>query len=83
MSADDWDGWREGLKAKRAAQLAESDTTGFKQCTPWHFQRYVCGQLLNWWPSSRRWQWNGKVYYGDNRALQGFIRNREKDRTGE
>lgn len=76
MSREDWDGWKEGKQEKRKAQLAESDTSGWKECTPWHYQKMIGHNLINWWPSSRRWQYKGKMYYGTAEACKGFVKNK-------
>lgn len=70
--------WKESTKAKKANQLAESDTTGFTKHTEYHYSTTVDGDRLDWWPSTRRWMYRGKVTYGKHDALRGFIRNRTR-----
>lgn len=73
------DMWRE-VKAQRsaykAANLAAADPTGWCQHTPWHWQRTIDGKLLDYWPSTRKYQYNGRVYYGDAMDLVRKIETR-------
>lgn len=51
-----------------------------KQAHPWrarsvgHLQLNVAGKLLNYWPNTRRWRYDGVTYFGD---VETFIRDRE------
>ena len=78
-----WRDWNAATKEKRATQLAESDTTGFIKHTNYHFSQDVAGHRLDWWPSTRRWQYKQHIYYGTADALHGFIRNKIKQTPPE
>lgn len=63
-------------KEKRSAAMAEAlqhDDGNWTKYTPWHWQRTLGGKLLDYWPSARKWQWNGKIVRGTDRDLARFI----------
>ena len=52
--------------AKRHALLARANTEGWKQLTPYHFQKWVMDEegydaCINWYPSTHKWVLNGHV----------------------
>lgn len=68
----------EELKSKTGKEIIQKDK--------YHYHILdVGGFLINWWPSSNKWQWQktGKVYQGGFKALVGFIRNRSNPSTAE
>lgn len=67
--------WNAVKKARREANIAAFDPSGWTQHTEYHFSRIVAGKLLNYWPSRKCFQYAGKVMYGD---VQEFIKAREK-----
>jgi len=73
---------REEIKKKKANQLAESSAIakGFTQHTEYHFSTMCAGNRLDWWPSTRRWMYKQRLFYGRYDAMLGFMRNREKER---
>lgn len=61
-------------KAARQRNLDAADPTGWLQHTPYHWSRYIDGKKLDYWPSRRKWMYEGRVMNGD---IEGFIRKRE------
>lgn len=57
---------RQRYRANRAKRVGEADTTGWKQCSPYHYQRKYGEVLCNWWPSSRKAQIGGVIHSIDN-----------------
>lgn len=50
---------------------------GWTRHTPHHYSRTLAGKRLDYWPSTNRWQWDGRIIRGAPRDLNSFIRNRE------
>lgn len=62
-------------QAERSARLDKAnavDGGGWTKHTPWHWQRRVDGKLLNYWPSSWKAQYDGKMAYGEQ-AVRGLF----------
>lgn len=70
-----YDAMKAHKKEKRAANLKEADTTGFVKHSDYHYSVTLKGSRLDWWPSTKRFRWQGKYHHGD---VHGFIRNRTK-----
>jgi hypothetical protein len=64
-------------KERRERNLAAADPDGWTQHTPYHWSRTLCGDRLDYWPSTNRFRWRGRTHVG---GVQGFIRNREEER---
>jgi len=62
---------RKGRQRLRQEALEKADTTGWTECTPYHFQRMHQGHQINWWPSGDKWQWRGRMYHG--RWMAAFL----------
>lgn len=76
-----WDAMKERSKAKfdadRArflAQAQEANDGGWVKHTPYHWSRSVAGRRLDYWPSRKKWMFDGRVQRGD---VQRFIREVE------
>lgn len=70
-----WAAYREAQREKRKKNLAKANTKGWTEHTPHHFSRDLLGHKLDWWPSSNKFMWKGKVMNG---RVEDFIRKREK-----
>lgn len=75
-----WDALKEHSKAKFDAdrerfmsQAVEQDDGGWTKHTQYHWSRTVGGKRLDYWPSRKKWQYEGKVQRG---AVQAFIRSK-------
>lgn len=64
-----WAAKRLRNKAKRHANLASADPTDWHQHTPYHWSRDLKGHRLDYWPSTRKWQYQGRVLQGDINAF--------------
>lgn len=67
-----WDALKEHSKAKfdadRArflAQAAANNDGGWTIHTDYHWSRTVNGKRLDYWPSRKKWQYEGRVTRGD------------------
>lgn len=56
-------------RAQKRKHLAEADPAGWTQHTAYHWSRYVNGKKLDYWPSRRKFQYDGKVVSGDVTAF--------------
>lgn len=53
-------------KNKRVLRnMAAANPAGWTQHTPYHWSRYIDGKKLDYWPSKRKWMFNGKVEVGN------------------
>ena len=75
-----WDALKDHSKAKFnadrerfMAQAIEQDDGGWTKHTQHHWSRAVGGSRLDYWPSRKKWQYEGKVQRGD---VQAFIRSK-------
>jgi len=61
-------------KERRQRNLAAADPAGWTVHTAHHWSRQLAGKRLDYWPSTSKWQYDGRVMTGD---VLGFIRRRE------
>lgn len=66
--------WKSAKQKRKAQNLAVADPTGWHKHTDHHWSRMVGGKKLDYWPSTRKWMYEGRVMHGN---LDGFIRKRE------
>lgn len=48
-------------KAERIAAAGSSDDGGWTKHTEYHWSRYVCGEKLDYWPSTGKFMYKRKV----------------------
>ena len=65
--------WKKYKKTKRRENLEKADSTGWSKHTEYHWYRELNGSRLDYWPSTKKWQYQGKVMNGD---VEQFIRKR-------
>ena len=77
-----WNVLREHSKAKLdadrkrfLAEAVQKDDGSWTKHTQYHWSRMVNGQRLNYWPSRKKYQYQGEVRRGD---VMSFIRKQEK-----
>lgn len=83
-----WRDWKAYWKERRASKL-ESNVQGilrtfpacFSSYTPYHYGAFLQENRLDYWPSSDKWQWKGRIYTGDLLGFIGFIKKRGGLRT--
>lgn len=51
----------ERRKRARARRLADADTSAWVALTQYHFRRVINGEALDWWPSSGKYFYRGKI----------------------
>lgn len=65
---------------KRPAQKVRFKKTherlGFRQCSEWHWQARIAGDLLDYWPSKSKWRWRGETVTGAFADLEQFIKSK-------
>lgn len=73
MSDDDgfWKALKEHKKGKFDAdrtrfhaEAIANDDGGWTKHTQWHWSRTIDGKRLDYWPSRKKFQWQGKVMRG-------------------
>lgn len=55
-------------KQHHAAMLAAADTAGWARHTAWHFSRKHSRGRFDWWPSTGKARFEGKMIYGHQRV---------------
>ena len=65
---DTFNAMRAATKEHRARKLAEANTEGWTQHTPWHFSRTFNGERVDWWPSGGKAQHKGRMIYGHRKV---------------
>jgi hypothetical protein len=73
----DWSAHRDEMKLKKADRLRRFDHTGWQALTEYHFRMMVGNVRFDYWPSTAKVEWRGKIYHGvDPEDIQSFIDNR-------
>jgi hypothetical protein len=67
---------KEQKKEKRQKNLKKADPTGWNKHSEYHWSRIVNGKKLDYWPSTNKFQYAGKVMSGN---VKEFIAAREKE----
>ena len=82
------DYWREHREYQRSNGISRSrarpravyvafkkkhEKMGFRQCSDWHWQAKINGEILDFWPSKSKWRYQGTTTEGDMKALEKFI----------
>lgn len=62
-------------RARFLANALQQDDGGWVKHTEFHWSRTVAGKRLDYWPSRKKWQYEGRVQRGD---VQIFIKNKEQ-----
>lgn len=72
--------WEAHKKARRKANMASFDPSGWTCHTPYHYSRELTGKRLDYWPSKKKWMYDGKVQTGN---VDDFIQKRQRARSGD
>ena len=67
-------------RARFKAQAEADDDGGWTKHTEWHWSRMVAGSRLDYWPSRKKFQHNGRVMRGDVRKFINQATQQEKTR---
>lgn len=70
-----FDAMREMDKERREDNLAKADPTGWEKHTDYHWSRTLDGKRLDYWPSKKKFQYDGRIHTG---GIEGFIDKRLK-----
>jgi len=81
----EWDAFKKQAKEARhgAAQAIFFDAwqgppmPGWTRHTPYHWSRDLCGDRLDYWPSTGKWIWRKKRYHGTPYDTANFIAKRD------
>ena len=68
--------WDRQKKERREANLDEFDPDGWTKHTDYHFSQTVAGKRLDYWPSKKKWMYDGKVATG---SVEDFIAARDRE----
>lgn len=61
-------------KRRKAENLANADPTGWKQLSPYHWQRTLHGDPVDYWPSRNKWRWRNRTRVGE---IKGWLARKE------
>ena len=75
-TGDTFRAFREERTRRRSINFSRADPTGWKKHTMYHWYRIINGKKLDYWPSSCKWQYEGKIMQGD---VMQFIYKRLKN----
>jgi len=68
--------YKEDKRKRRAANLKKANDAGWNKYTEFHWWRMLNGQRLQYWPSSGKFEYNGKYMNG---RVEEFIQARLKE----
>ena len=75
---DDFRAMQARTKQHRAEMLDKADTTGWTQHTDYHYSHVFNGERMDWWPSSGKAIFRGKMVYTHvkvNKLIQKLLVN--------
>lgn len=72
--ADDFRALKKHNDERKAKNLAAACSDGWVVHTDHHWSRVLDGKRIDYWPSRKKFQYDGRVMCGD---VNGFIRKRE------
>lgn len=67
-----WNEIRSAKKERKRQTLLAADPSGWTQHTTYYWSRQIAGHQLDYWPSTKKFQYQGRVLSGD---VERFIRN--------
>lgn len=73
--AEDFRLMKERDRERRERNLKAADPTGWTKRTEYHWQRTVCGHVMDYWPTRNKFRWKGKTHHG---GVGAFITKQEK-----
>lgn len=56
---------REGRQRRKAQRLSDFDSSGWTRHTEYHFSRSINGERIDYWPTTRKWMFRGRVSTGN------------------
>lgn len=74
-TSDDFAYLKQLNKERRDRNLKNASSEGWNLHTEYHWSRTLNGKRLDYWPSTNKFQYDGRVMTGD---VNSFIRKREK-----
>lgn len=69
-----FDGMKEANKERKRRNLESANPDGWTKHTEYHWSRKLNGKRLDYWPSTGRFKYDGRMMQG---GIEGFIRKRE------
>lgn len=84
-----WAAYHHHRKQRRASRLVDFEKEGRAELethigqrlvkhSEYHYSFTLNDKRVDYWPSSSRWRWLNKSYFGNFRSLCGFITKRTK-----
>lgn len=68
-----YDDWKELKKIQKEERLKNANQEGWDKKTEYHWQTRLNGGICDYWPSTGRFRYLGKTYFG---GVDGFVRSR-------
>ena len=56
---------------------------GWKKHTQWHWSKDVLGKRLDFWPTKDKWQYEGRIYFGDVDKFIAHIAKARKQKLAQ
>lgn len=83
----DWDAYKRAMKAARLQEAEKlsfdawrgAGIPGWTKHTPYHWSRDLCGDRMDYWPSTGKWRWRKRTFHGTPYDTARFIANRENE----
>lgn len=84
-----WWAWKKHKQAKRNSNLINweggckkdleltlGDGQHLTKHSEFHYSFMLRGERVDYWPSTNRWRWQRKTYFGNYKSLKGFVQKR-------
>jgi hypothetical protein len=75
--AEDFKVLKEINQKRKQGNLEKANDDGWKKHTPYHWSRNLNGSRLDYWPSTTKFKYKGRLYVG---GIDGFIKNKELEK---
>ena len=79
--------WKEDKKLRKAERLETFEAEWHeifrnhhvKKFTEWHYQFELLGKPLDYYPSTGKWRWKNRNYFGQPKNVIEFMKNRNQE----
>lgn len=78
---DEFDALKEHNKERKARNTVKNEELKphFIEHTPYHWGHFCAGTKVDFYPTTNKWLWRGKKYYGTAQDCLNFIRKRNEE----
>lgn len=68
-----WENIKEEKRKQKEERLDNFDPKGWVKHNDVHFSKIINGSKLDYWPTTTRYRYKGKAYFGKQKPIQKFI----------